>query len=53
MIYNSNNNNCNTSIAYILKYARSEVQQTKSFGVIINGERQKSSLEHESAKYLR
>ena len=29
-----------------LKNSSSEAQQTKSFGIIINGDRQKSSLEH-------
>jgi len=36
--------------AYTLETSSSETQQTKSVGVIINGDRQMSSLEHGTAE---
>ena len=44
-------NNCNISMVPMsLKIL---ADQTNSFGLIINGDRQKSSLEHETAENLR
>ena len=37
---------------YALENSSSDAQQTKSFGMIINGDRQRSSLEQGTAKYI-
>ena len=46
------NNNCNISIAPISVNSRPQVEQAKSFGVIVNKDRRKFSLENGTAKKL-
>jgi len=45
-------NDCNTSLALLSLTIKAQTQQTNSFGVIINGDRQESSLEYVTANNL-
>ena len=50
---NTNNNNYhNTSTSPISLKCQAQTRNKRSFGVIINGDKLKSSLEHGTAEYL-